>query len=37
MSYEQRFSNDGSSTTRPEQAGNRYDKVNEKYGEITYH
>lgn len=35
--HEQRFGDDGSSTTRPEQAFNRYDKVYEKYGEITYH
>ena len=37
MFHKQRFSDDGSSTARPEQAGNRYDKVYEKYGEITYH
>jgi len=33
----QRFGDDGSSTTRPKQAGNRYDKVYEKNGEITNH
>ena len=37
MFYEQRFSNDGPSTARPEQADNRYDEVYEKYGEITHH
>jgi hypothetical protein len=37
MFYEQRFGDDGSSTTRSEQAGNRYDKVYEKNGEMTYH
>jgi len=37
MFYEQRFSDDGSSTARPEQACNRYDKVYEKYGEITHY
>ena len=27
MYYQQRFGDDGLSTARPEQAGNRYDKV----------
>jgi len=37
MSYEQQFRDDGSSTTKSEQAANRYDKVYEKNGEMTYH
>jgi flagellar biosynthesis GTPase FlhF len=37
MFYEQRFRNHGSSTARSEQAGDRYDQVDEKYSEITYH
>jgi hypothetical protein len=37
MFYEQRFSNDRPSTARSEQAGDRYEKVDEKYGEITHH
>ncbi len=37
MFYEQRFGDDGTSTTRSEQAGNRYDKMYEKYGEITHY
>ena len=37
MFYEQRFGEDGSSTTRSEQAANRYDKVYEKNGEMSYH
>ncbi len=37
MFYEQRLSNDGPSTARSEQAGDRYEKVDEKYGEITHH
>ena len=37
MFYQQRFGDDGSSTTWSEQAGNRYEKVYEKCGEITYH
>ncbi len=37
MFDEQRFSNDGPSTARPEHAGNRYDEVYEKYGKITHH
>jgi hypothetical protein len=35
--YEQRFGNDGTSATRSKQAGNRYAKVYEKNGEVTYH
>jgi hypothetical protein len=30
MFHKQRFGDDGSSTTRPEQAGKRYDKVDKK-------
>ena len=37
MFHEQRFGGDGSNTARPRQAGNRYDKVYEKNGEVTYH
>jgi len=37
MLDEQRFGDAGTSTARSEQAGNRYDKVYEKYGEITHH
>ncbi len=37
MFYEQRFGDHGSSTARPEQAGDRYEKVDEKYAEITHH
>ena len=37
MFYEQRFSNDRPSTARSEQAGYGYDKVDEKYGEMTHH
>ena len=36
MLNEQRFGDDGTSTARSEQAGNRYDKVYEKYCEITH-
>jgi len=32
MFHEQRFGDDGSGTARPEQAGNRYDKVYQKNG-----
>jgi len=35
--YEQRFGDHSTSATRPKQAGNRYDKVYEKKGEVTYH
>ena len=35
--YEQRFSNDGPSTAKSGQAGDRYEKVDQMYGEITYH
>jgi len=34
--YQQRFGDDGSRTTRAEQACNRYDKVYEKHGDLTY-
>ncbi len=37
MFYKQRFSNDGPSTARAKQAGDRYDKMYEKYGEITHY
>jgi hypothetical protein len=37
MFYEQRFGDDGTNTIRFKQAGNRYDKMYEKYGEITHH
>ncbi len=37
MLYEQRFGDDRASTARLELAGDRYDKVVEKYGEITHH
>jgi hypothetical protein len=37
MLDEQRFGGDGPSTARPEQAGDCYDKVDEKYGDITHH
>jgi hypothetical protein len=37
MFYEQRFGDHGSSTARSEQAGDRYEKVDEKYAEITHH
>ena len=37
MFYEQRLSNDGPSSARSEQAGDRYEKMDQKYGEITYH
>jgi hypothetical protein len=37
MFYEQRFCNDGPSTARSEQASDRYDQVDEKYGEMAHH
>jgi hypothetical protein len=37
MFYEQRFSNDRPSAARSEQAGDRYEMVDEKYGQITHH
>ncbi len=37
MFYKQQFSNDGPSTTRFEQTGDRYEKVDEKYDGITHH
>ena len=36
MFYEQRLGDDGPDVTRPKQAGNRDDQVDEKYGEITH-
>jgi hypothetical protein len=35
--HQQRFSNDGPSATRSEQASDCYDEVYEKKGEFTYH
>ena len=37
MLDEQRFGDDGSSTARSEQLGDRYEKMDEKYAEITHH
>jgi len=37
MFYQQRLSNDGASTAWPKQAGHCYDKMYEKYGEITHY
>ena len=37
MFDEQLFGDDGPSTTRPKQAGECYEKVDEYYGEITHH
>jgi hypothetical protein len=37
VSYKQRFGDDGTSASRSNQAGNRYDKVYEKNGEVTCH
>ena len=37
MLDKQRFGNNGSSTARPEQAGDCYKQVYEKYGEIPHY
>jgi len=37
MFDEKRFGDDGPSATRSKQAGNCYEKVYEKNGEITHH
>ena len=37
MFDEQRLGDDGPDATRPKQAGNRDDQVDEKYGEITHY
>ncbi len=37
MLDEQRLSDDGPNTARSEQACDRYEKADEKYGEITHH
>jgi len=37
MFDEERFGDDGPSTTRSKQAGDCYEKMDENYGEITHH